>query len=200
MCANFIKKHLLYLYPLICLSANGILFTCALSSRVAAQDMLFGFDMPPKDSTEAWLLFSDAAMHGNSTAEFEIEDSTATFKGFISLKNDGGIAQAISPEQNEDWQLYNGVLLRVKGDGKDYILSLQHDPITSDGKHLEYRFKTLKDAWIEVAIDFAELQNTYYDAYITASPIKLDDVRYFTIINAYQEGRFALQIDWLKLY
>jgi NADH dehydrogenase [ubiquinone] 1 alpha subcomplex assembly factor 1 len=188
MLLKIIKPHLIYI--MVCLAANN----------AAAQNILFDFEQPPQDSAAAWLLFSDAAMRGNSTAEFEVENNIATFSGVISLKNDGGIAQAISPEQNEDWQLYEGIILRVKGDGKDYILSLQRDPITEGGKHLEHRFATLKDAWTEVKIPFDSLENTYFDTYILSKPIKLDQVRYFTFINAYQEGQFALQIDWIKLY
>jgi hypothetical protein len=140
-------------------------------------------------------------MGGNTMADMIVSDSSvARFSGNLSFANRGGIAQIISPYITDVLGSYEGVSIRFKGDGTPFIVTLQNVAIPCSAKHLEYLIRTEIDQWTEVQIPFSEFRNTYFGVAMIKHPLSLNDAHHISFINAYQEGPFWLDVDWIKLF
>ncbi len=176
------------------------------TATVKTPKILFDFNQPTLDSATAWTVFTDQTMGGASQAEVNIlplnvpNGGMADFVGELSLDNGGGIAAIISPMLTDTLQQYKGLTIKLKGDGRSYILSLQPDIISAVPQHLEYKFKTVANEWQEVKIPFSAMYMSFFDTLIANKKINLSHVHYLSIINAYQEGSFDLKIDEVSLF
>ncbi len=166
-----------------------------------AQTPLFEFSTPFTDSASSWTVYTDQAMGGNTMADIVVSDtSVARFGGTLSFANRGGIAQTISPYISGILGSYEGITIRFKGDGTPFIVALQNVAMPCSAKHLEYLLRTEVDQWTEVQIPFSEFRNTYFGVAMIKHPLSLNDVHHVSFINAYQEGPFWIDIDWVKLF
>lgn len=171
------------------------------TGRARAQTTLFEFSTPFTDSASSWNVYTDQTMGGNSLAEITISDSsTARFSGTVSFGNEGGIAQIISPFVSDSIGNYEGVAIRFRGDGTTYILCLQDLEMPCSAKHFEYKLFTEPNKWTELQIPFSQFKNTYFGTMTLSKPLNLKKAKHIALINAYQEGVFWLDIDWLRLF
>ncbi len=178
-----------------------LLFCLVFSPLIGAQTTIFEFSTPFTDSANSWSIYTDGSMGGVSSADFWIdESSTARFKGLLSLANNGGIAQVISPYIPDNLTKYEGISLRFKGDGTPFIISLQNTAIPSKAKHLEYVLYTEAGVWTEAQIPFSQFKNNYFGVPIIKNLLTLNDAHHLAFINANQEGVFLLEIDNVKLF
>ena len=75
-----------------------------------------------------WSIVNDGVMGGRSTSKISLTDErTALFTGFVSLENNGGFASTRAAFQSLDLSAYEGVTLRVKGDGRRYQLRFRQN-------------------------------------------------------------------------
>ncbi len=66
-----------------------------------------------------WPATNDGVMGGISQGQSEItSEGTLRFFGCVSLENNGGFSSIRSREEAKDLSAYNGILIRVRGDGK----------------------------------------------------------------------------------
>jgi hypothetical protein len=158
---------------------------------------LFDFDSPE----EAWRNVDDSVMGGVSSSRMRIEDGTAIFQGELSLENNGGFASVRSDLLEHDLAGFEGVRLRVKGDGQRYQLRIRADR-AFDGPSHQMTFETKKDAWIEVDLPFSDFFAAYRGRQMPNHP-PIDAAKIATmgiLIADKQEGNFRLEIDWVKAY
>ncbi len=87
------------------------------------------FDFHSIESKEFWTTINDGVMGGISNSTFSVnpQDSTATFSGYVSLENNGGFASVRTYPIDFQLDGYNGIVLRVKGDGNIYSFRLRVD-------------------------------------------------------------------------
>ncbi len=147
-----------------------------------------------------WQNIDDVVMGGISSSQMKIHKNKATFKGNLSLENNGGFASIRSEDITQDLEGYDGLLLRVKGDGKAYQFRLRDQAYNRHNYSL--RFKTTKDNWTLVKLPFDQFTAGYrgrnLDSY---PPIKTDEIRTLgLLLSDKQEGKFSLEIDWIKAY
>ena len=84
------------------------------------------FDFSKDSNTESWQVVNDGVMGGLSEATFKIgENGIATFKGRISLENNGGFSSVRYNTGETNVEGYSSLVLRLKGDGKKYQVSNQ---------------------------------------------------------------------------
>jgi hypothetical protein len=181
-----------------------IVFTVVLfcAVRVPAQTahQLFALqNEKATDSSSAWVILTDRLMEGCSKAEMENTDTSLLFSGTISSSNKAGLAQLISPRFSDSLHLYTGLTIRLRGDSSTFILALHPDLLSSDAKHLEYSMVASTN-WQTLEIPFSAFSAAYFDVQLLERAPALSTIHYFSIINAYQEGRFGLEIDFLGLY
>jgi hypothetical protein len=176
----------------------AMLFVVVTLSVATAQDRtLFGFDEP--DSAKPWQTVNDGVMGGLSDGRFKInEDKNMEFFGTLSLENNGGFASVRSREAKLGLEKGDSIVIRVRGDGRDYNFRL-NVPRSVSRNSYEQSFKTKKDEWIEVTLPMDKFVATWrgrvfpnekFDpSNITGMGIQLSDKK---------PGQFKLEVEWIK--
>ena len=140
-------------------------------------------------------------MGGISESRFEINsDSTATFSGTVSPDNNGGFASVRASLKNE-FNDFEGAIIRVKGDGNIYSLRFRTDK-NFDGISYQAKFETDPGEWKEYKIPFSDFRPTFRGTTLPDKPkLKSKDIKQIGILIADKQfGKFELMIDWIKFY
>lgn len=160
------------------------------------------FDFSSKDDANGWQIVNDGVMGGLSRSEFiATGDSTAVFRGVLSLENYGGFASVRSVTGRYDMSGHKGIELRVLGDGRKYQIRLRTDS-RYDGVAYTYEFDTEKDKWLTVKAPFSEFLPTFrgriVEGYTALDPGGVRQVGF--LIGDKVEGPFRLEIDSIAAY
>ena len=180
-----------------------VLCTCSIPVTLAAQEqeMRVVVDFTERDAVP-WSIVNDGVMGGRSTSKISLtNERTALFTGFVSLENNGGFASTRAAFQSLDLSAYEGVTLRVKGDGRRYQLRFRQDG-AFDGVAYGVEFKTTPGEWTEVDLPFETFQATFR-GYVPRGSGPLDPARIRQmgiLIGDEKEGPFALEMDWVRAY
>lgn len=161
-------------------------------------EILFKFDRP--GDIEDWQALSDRVMGGVSNGRVETtKDGMLRFFGSVSLENNGGFASVRSLPNERDLSGYDGILIRIKGDGLRYAINLRTDFELRAGSYRR-RFETRAGVWETVFLPFTEFQLTSFGQIVKESPPlntrKIRSVGF--LISDKQAGPFELQIDWIR--
>jgi monofunctional biosynthetic peptidoglycan transglycosylase len=159
-------------------------------------------DFSSSDEQESWEIINDAVMGGVSESRISItEKKTALFQGTVSLENSGGFSSIRTHPRDFELSGYQGLMVRVKGDGKDYRLHLRTDD-TYEGTAYQAHFSTEKDEWITVRLPFDDFIPVFRGRIINDAPqLDLRSIRRMGFMIAdKQEGPFRLEIEWVKSY
>ena len=194
-----IKTCGLFFIPLFCF----ISFSCAQRhNNLREQQDLMVVDFKDVSEKGNWLIINDGVMGGLSKSEIVFSDSgTAVFKGTVSLENNGGFASARSKSRSYGLSGYAGLLLRIKGDGKNYQLRLRTDK-RFDGISYRYIFETEPDAWITLRAPFAEFKPVFRGNILEdVPPILPSHIQQIGFLIAdKQSGAFQIEFEWIKAY
>jgi uncharacterized protein YbjT (DUF2867 family) len=177
------------------------------------KQLLFDFKNPSKDVKETWGAVDDVVMGGVSESSLRLIDNAALFAGIVSTANSGGFASVRTRNFDPPLNLseYEGIELRVKGDGQRYKFILRSEA-KWDGISYCYSFDTEKDQWMDVRIPFADLipvfrAKTLKDApafessHIYALQLMLSKFEYDGALNPnFTPGGFALQVETINAY
>ena len=162
--------------------------------------LVFGFDQAA--SLDEWEVVNDTVMGGVSVAQMALtEGGTAVFSGTVSLDNSGGFASVRSRPKDRKLGGHEGIVLRVKGDGKRYKLTVRQDS-RWDGVMYQAPFQATKGKWQEVRVPFSAFVPTYRGRELRDRPdVNPDQIRSLGfLISDKQAGPFRLEIDWVKAY
>ena len=177
------------------------------SQMTAEERILFDFG----GAAEPWPNTDDPVMGGRSRSRMRIADGIAVFEGVVSLENNGGFASLRSRPATHDLQGADGIVLRIRGDGKIYGVRLRTDSSvalearegnTADSVSYQAKLTTKADRWIEVKLPFTAFKPGFRGRLVRGYPA-LDSGEIGgvgLIISDKQEGRFRLEIDWIKAY
>jgi hypothetical protein len=160
---------------------------------------LIVFDFAP--DAEPWPSIGDRVMGGRSQSRMRLADGRAVFEGFVSFENGGGFASLRSRSAEHDLRGYDGLVLRVRGDGKAYGLRLRSTS-SFDGVSYQAPLVAGSGRWVEVRLPFSAFRPTFRGRRVRDYPL-LDPGTIKTfglIISDRQEGPFRLEIDWIKAY
>jgi NADH dehydrogenase [ubiquinone] 1 alpha subcomplex assembly factor 1 len=147
-----------------------------------------------------WNIVNDGVMGGLSSSDLELTESeTALFSGFVSLDNNGGFASIRATFQSLDLSGYEGVTLRVRGDGRRYQLRFRLDG-SFDGVAYMAEFDTTAEEWMEIELPFAEFRPTFRGRVPRGSgpldPARIRQMGF--LIGDKIEGPFELEIAWVR--
>lgn len=185
----------------------------AAAKYLTAPEIIFDFTNPSNDLKNIWGAVDDVVMGGVSQSEIRLVDGTALFTGNVSTQNSGGFASVRTRNFEPPFNLagYEGVELRVRGDGKRYKFIIRTES-KWDGTGYSYSFDTVSNSWMSVRIPFAELipgfrGKTLKDAppidtsNICAFQLMLSKFEYDGELNSnFSPGGFALQVESIKAY
>jgi hypothetical protein len=157
------------------------------------------------DSTETtqWRIVNDDVMGGLSESKLKRsgKNDSWIFKGTLSLQNNGGFASIRSPQKEYDFRNFKGIEIKVRGDGKDYGISLSEDYYFT-GFYYHFSFSTRPNDWMILQINFDQFLPQYFGRPFEYSrKIDLDEIKEISlIIGDKQSGPFQFEIDYIKLF
>ncbi len=160
------------------------------------------FEFAKSAHTDDWLIINDGVMGGLSRSEIILsEKNTAIFQGTVSLENNGGFASTRTRPRSYKLDGYDGIILRVKGDGKKYQFRLRTSD-RFDGIAYSYHFQTESNKWAIVQVPFEECVPVFRGRIMgDVAPLSAAQIRQIGfMISDKQEGPFTLEIDWIKTY
>lgn len=117
------------------------------------------------------------------------------------MENNGGFASTRTIPRLYELDGYNGILLRVKGDGEKYQFRLRTND-RFDGISYRYQFKTEFNTWMVIEIPFHECVPVFRGRILKdVKPVVPKEIQQigFLISNKKAE-KFQLEIDWIKAY
>jgi monofunctional biosynthetic peptidoglycan transglycosylase len=176
----------------------ALLQLCGGTMNTSSEKTLFDFSNPTQQ--RPWVSIDDRIMGGFSESHTEFSDSGCLrFSGSVSLENRGGFASARSPADNYDLTGCRYVRLLVKGDGQRYKLGLRID-LYFDGVSYLTSFETTKDEWREITLPLDAFLPTHHGQLLSnAALLEPSQIRSFVLlISDRQEGRFQLELAWIK--
>ena len=149
-----------------------------------------------------WQAVNDGVMGGLSQSRLRVSDAGhAVFEGVVSLENNGGFASVRALLGATDLSGYEGLSVRVRGDGRSYRLRLRTDD-RFDGIAYQAIFETAADEWHDVRIPFAEFRPTFRGRTPRDAP-RLDPSKVVQVglrIADKRAGEFRHDDEWIKAY
>lgn len=164
------------------------------------EKMLYDFSKPT--SSGEWVIVNDGVMGGLSEGGMKrTENNTAVFSGNVSLENYGGFTSTRSRPKDMQLENFEGLRLRVFGDGKKYQLRIRTDN-RFDGVAYRYQFDTKASEWITIEVPFKDFVPVFRGRILSdVGPIEPKDIRQIGFLIAdKQSGSFKLELDWIKAY
>ena len=150
---------------------------------------------------DAWPSIDDVVMGGVSNSRMVIEDGMATFRGLVSLENNGGFASLRSRPARYDLSRYDGLVLRIRGDGKRYGFRLR-TTTGFGGVSYQVKFDTTAGEWRDLELPFDRFEPVFRGRRVADHP-PLDPSEIATlglIISDAQAGPFRLDLQWIGAY
>jgi NADH dehydrogenase [ubiquinone] 1 alpha subcomplex assembly factor 1 len=150
--------------------------------------------------TEGWPSIDDAVMGGVSVSEMVIEDGIASFRGAVSFDNNGGFASVRSRPEVRDLSAFDGLILKVRGDGKRYGFRIRTSA-TFDGVSYQAALDPPAGEWVDVNLAFTDFVPVWRGRPVADHP-PLDPARVttFGLIISRQEGPFRIDIANIRCY
>ncbi len=175
--------------------------------------LIFDFANPSTEIQNIWGALDDVVMGGVSESNIRLVENTALFAGNVSTDNSGGFASVRTKDFSPSFDLsaYEGIDLRVKGDGKRYKFFIRSES-KWDGIGYSYSFDTVPNIWITVRIPFADLVPVFRAKTVKDCPpinssnicsfqLMLSKFEYDGELNPrFSPGSFSLQIESIKAY
>ncbi len=171
-----------------------------LTFMIQEEKLLYSFD----DSTqvEEWRIINDGVMGGISESVVSWSNNGwLIFTGNVSLENNGGFASTRTLPRNYLISGYEGIVVRLRGDGKTYQFRLKTDS-SFDGINYKQDFHTNDGEWEEVRFSFSAFKPVYRGRILSdRSPLLPEQIKQLGfLISNKQEGDFRMEVDWIKAY
>ncbi|XP_020100411.1 uncharacterized protein LOC109718545 isoform X2 [Ananas comosus] len=193
----------------------------AVKNRIGLRDgkLLFGYKGNLTGKL-IWGALDDVVMGGVSESTFQVDPTgsetggpTGLFKGVVSTSNNGGFTSIRTKNFTvpEDLSAYDGIELRVKGDGRRYKLILR---TSADWDTVGYTasFDTVKGQWQTIRVPFSSLRPVFRAQTMADAP-PFDPSKLFALqlmfskfeydgkLNpTFVEGPFELPFSSIKAY
>ena len=153
-------------------------------------------DFTPDTPDLGWYTRNDNVMGGRSQGGFELAQGQLIFAG--STNTDGGGFSSIRTQPMQlDLSGFEGIRLRVKGDGRRYTWQLQTDA-RWQGRQISYwaDFDTVAGEWITVDIPFANFFPQFRGFKLDGPPFDPAVTREMGLyIYDKKDGPFELYLD-----
>lgn len=149
----------------------------------------------------AWQAVNDGVMGGLSRGGFDLsERGTLLFRGEISLENNGGFSSIRTRRSRLDLKGFDGLELRVKGDGRGYKVSLR---TAGTPRMVAYwaELETKAGVWTRVRIPFSKWVPTAFGRKLPGPQLRIEriDSVGFMLYDK-QAGPFQLEVDRISAY
>ncbi|MEM6886477.1 MAG: CIA30 family protein [Verrucomicrobiota bacterium] len=179
----------------------GLLITATGNSNSSnPMKMLFQFD--EASPAQPWAATNDGVMGGLSEGSARLSDNGMLFTGDLSLENNGGFS-SIRQRVNMDLSEYQGIRVKVRGDGRTYQLRLESDARFRDRWAVSFSgdIETVAGEWVEVNVPFDALSQSWRGRQFSEYTFNPSAVQMIGVILAdKQPGDFEVEIAWVAAY
>lgn len=192
---------------------QNLIYAASGSMKKAGDKIMFDFTKPTEEIKEIWGALDDIVMGGISESSLKLIPDGGLFSGYVSTANSGGFVSIRNRnfEPGLDLSDYQGIELRVKGDGKRYKFIIRcNDGWDSVGYC--YSFDTVYNIPITIRIPFTELipvfraktlkdGKPFNSSQVFSLQLMLSKFEYDGALNPkFQPGLFQLEIESIKAY
>ena len=155
--------------------------------------------LPVKLDSTSWRSINDGVMGGRSAGGMIPADEGVTFRGDLSLENNGGFSSVRSLVTG-DLSSMTHVRLEVRGDGREYQFRIRQNR-RFDGVAWRSAF-IAGDQWKVVDLPFADFTPVFRGRVIrNAGPVVPSDIQQIGFLLADgRPGNFALDIRRIEFY
>jgi Complex I intermediate-associated protein 30 (CIA30) len=173
---------------------------------------LFDFSRPTIDLQATWGAVDDVVMGGVSESGIRLRAGAAVFSGNVSTENSGGFASVRTRNFSPSLNLsnYQGIELRVKGDGQRYKLFVRTEE-KWDGVGYAHSFDTIAEEWMTIQIPFKDLVPIFRAKTVSNAPLDPAEVCSFQLMLSkfeydralnphFTPGLFSLEIASISAY
>jgi len=161
------------------------------------------FDFSSEDQFRQWMVINDGVMGGVSRSTFtKGESAGAVFAGDVSLENYGGFCSVSAHlDRPIDASAFDGIVLRCKGDGKTYKLTLKNDQ-SFGGFAYQFRFAVSANEWMLIKAPFSEFKAFFRGQPVSdAPPLNPAVIQAIGFLIAdKQAGAFKLEVQSIQAY
>ncbi|MDF1665158.1 MAG: CIA30 family protein, partial [Planctomycetota bacterium] len=170
-----------------------------LSTAQAEEKIIANFDDikgPP------WRSVNDRVMGGLSKGEPSVNNGVLTFKGVISLKNNGGFSSARTAKKVIDLSAYDGLALRIKPDGRKYRLTIESKK-TPRYFQLQYwaELKVKPGVWQTIQVPFSKFYPTTFGRRLPRPKLDRKSINAIGfMLYDKKEGSFEIKVDSISAY
>ncbi|WP_069789519.1 CIA30 family protein [Cyanobacterium sp. IPPAS B-1200] len=199
---------------IICFSENNnqSLFDLINNNLKPEETLLFDFHNPSQEIKNLWGAVDDVVMGGVSQSSVKMGDRNIIFTGMVSTANNGGFASVRTKNFSQPWDLsnYQGIRLKVRGDGKRYKFISRCEG-KWDGLSYCYSFDTDGNDNI-IEIKFNDLipvfraktvpeADKFDSSQMYSMQLMLSKFEYDGSYNpTFEAGNFALEIESITAY
>lgn len=148
-----------------------------------------------------WTVVNDNVMGGRSDGGFRVEDGRLQFRGRTNT-NGGGFSSIRSRPLTLDLSEYDGIRLRVKGDGRRYTWRLTTDA-TTRGRDVAYwaSFDTRDGEWHFVDVPFERFRPRFRGSWLSGPELDPSTITSVGLmIYDGKDGDFAIELDRVAAY
>ena len=175
----------------------------ALLSPVRANNKIVTDFTEEQNKALKWRIVNDGVMGGLSRGKVLFSDKgSMLFSGTLSLENNGGFSSVRSDDLDLDLADYEGLAIRVRGDGRTYQLRLSTDESYRSGEvGFKAEFPTTKGKWRQVRVPFRDLVGSWRGRLL--KDLKFDPAkikRVTLLLGDKRPGPFKLEVDWIRAY
>ncbi len=160
------------------------------------------FDFTEPGAADAWEAVDDVVMGGVSESALRASSHGAIFEGRLSTNAGGGFASVRSPEGSFNLRNVAGLLLRVRGDGKRYVVRLYtQDADVNDRVAYEAPFDAPL-TWTELRVPFGKFRAVWRGREVPdAPPLEPAHITQVGLmIKHKQAGAFGLELARIDAY
>ena len=166
---------------------------CTIRQQRCVETKLFDFESG--SSLVPWPSVDDNVMGGLSKGRMiPTDQGHACFTGLVRLDNNGGFCSIQSPQLTSSLHGYDGITLRVRGDGQAYSLGL-HQAHMFAGTSYRCRFDTIPLQWIDVVLPFQQFVLMRFGQRAGVSPVCPQKIVQLSLLcGDRQAGPFTLEL------
>lgn len=151
------------------------------------------FDFAEAAEVDRWQVVLDSVMGGRSTGRLASGEGSLIFSGDTSLENNGGFSSIRAPVPAGSVAGYDALRVRVKGDGRTWILGARGGP-GNRGDSFWWRFDTSGEGWDTVTVPLRQMTRVFFGRPLDGKlqPAAIRAIEFY--IYDKQAGPFRLEV------
>lgn len=165
----------------------------------------------PRAYVDGWGRFDDVIMGGKSESVLQPGQGSAVFQGTLRVEGGGFCASRTAFSVPLDLSSFDGLRLRVRGDGRRYKVNLR-DTKSSGEFQYQASFDTFNGQWLDAMLPFTDFRAVERSRLVVdPAPIDANEIRTLGIVYSrfqcdgfpnplFMPGEFKLEIASISAY